>query len=141
MDGTGSGKLDEGFPAFGALMAAHHGKGLPMAFVTNGFYDDTAGTAPRTRVGNVNAFQRIADYNAILPNSALINRDKEKHFGLDALFTYMLNPGTALHIGYTDLYDNLRLDPLESPALVRTDYPDLNTGRQLFIKLGYLLRF
>ena len=61
----GSGKLDEGFPAFGALVAAKHGKGLPMAFVTNGFYDTTAGAAPRTRVGNVNAFERIADYNRV----------------------------------------------------------------------------
>lgn len=65
---TGSGKLDEGFPAFGALLAAEYGQGLPMAFVTNGFYDDTAGTAPRTRVGNVNAFRRIADYNRINPD-------------------------------------------------------------------------
>jgi hypothetical protein len=65
---TGSGKLDEGFPAFGALMAAEYGQGLPMAYVTNGFYDDTAGTAPRTRVGNVNAFRRIADYNRINPD-------------------------------------------------------------------------
>lgn len=65
---TGSGKLDEGFPAFGALMAAEYGQGLPMAFITNGFYDDTAGTAPRTRVGNINAFRRIADYNRINPD-------------------------------------------------------------------------
>ncbi len=62
---VGSGKLDEGFPAFGALVAAQYGLGLPMAFVTNGFYDTTAGAAPRTRVGNVNAFERIADYNRI----------------------------------------------------------------------------
>lgn len=62
---SGSGKLDEGFPAFGALMAAEYGQGLPMAFVTNGFYDDTAGAAPRTRVGNIAAFERIAQYNRI----------------------------------------------------------------------------
>lgn len=62
---VGSGKLDEGFPAFGALVAAKYGQGLPMAFVTNGFYDTTAGAAPRTRVGNINAFERIADYNRI----------------------------------------------------------------------------
>ncbi len=83
----------------------------------------------------------IADYSSILPNSSLIAREKEKHVGFDALVTYLINPGTALHVGYTDLYDNLRLDPLESPALVRTEYPDLNTGRQIFVKLGYLLRF
>ena len=65
---SGSGSLDEGFPAFGALMAAEFGQGLPMAFVTNGFYDDTAGTTARTRVGNVNAFRRIADYNRINPD-------------------------------------------------------------------------
>lgn len=65
---TGSGKLDEGFPAFGALMAAEYGGGLPMGFITNGFYDDTAGVAARTRVGNINAFRRIADYNRINPD-------------------------------------------------------------------------
>jgi hypothetical protein len=62
---VGSGKLDEGFPALGALMAAEYGQGLPMGFVTNGFYDETAGTAPRTRVGNLNAFERIANYNVM----------------------------------------------------------------------------
>lgn len=62
-----SGNLNEGFPAFGALVAGAYGKGLPMSFITNGFYDSTAGTAPRTRVGNINAFARIAEYNAFNP--------------------------------------------------------------------------
>lgn len=74
---TGSGKLDEGFPAFGALMAAEYGHGLPMAFVTNGFYDDTAGTAPRTRVGNINAFERIAEYNRINTNNDALFHTEE----------------------------------------------------------------
>jgi hypothetical protein len=52
----------------------------------------------------------------------------------------MLHPGTALYVGYTDLYDNLRLDPALSPALQRTASPAFNTGRQVFIKLNYLLR-
>jgi hypothetical protein len=52
-----------------------------------------------------------------------------------------LNPGTALHVGYTDLYENLRLNPAISPALTRTVSPELNTGRQVFVKLSYLLRF
>jgi hypothetical protein len=59
----GSGKLQEGFPAFGALVAAQYGRGLPMGFITNGFYDNTAGTTPRTRVGNIRAFERIARPN------------------------------------------------------------------------------
>ena len=76
---VGSGKLQEGFPAFGALVAAHHGQGLPMAFVTNGFYDDTAGTTARTRVGNLNAFERIARpnvHNAGDPESAHFHTDE-----------------------------------------------------------------
>jgi hypothetical protein len=81
----------------------------------------------------------ILDYNSVLPNPSLARL--EKRVGLDALFTYMLNPGTALYAGYTDLYENYRLDPLLSPALYRTTNPTLNTGRQFFVKLSYLLRF
>ena len=83
----------------------------------------------------------ILDYNSVLPNPSLIQFDNSKHVGVDALFTYMLNPGTALHAGYTDLYDNWRLDPSISPVLKRTAFPDLNTGRQFFVKLSYLFRF
>jgi hypothetical protein len=83
----------------------------------------------------------ICDYNSILPNSSLVSLEKSKHIGWDALFTYMVNPGTALHAGYTELYDNLRIDPTLSPALRRTTFPDLNTGRQVFVKLSYLFRF
>ena len=79
----------------------------------------------------------IADYNAILPSYTLTSLQKTKRLGLDALFTYMLNPGTALHIGYTDLHENYQLDP----ELHRTSGLDLNTGRQVFVKLSYLFRF
>merc|ERR1711974_219588 len=65
----GSGKLQEGFPAFGALVAAEYGRGMPMGFITNGFYDNTAGTTPRTRVGNIRAFERIAQPNHLVPGN------------------------------------------------------------------------
>ncbi len=83
----------------------------------------------------------ISDYRAVLPNQRLMRSERTKRIGVDALATYMLNPGTALHVGYTDLYDNLRLDPTVNPALQRTSFPDLNTGRQVFVKLSYLIRF
>ena len=83
----------------------------------------------------------IIDYNGTLPNPHLVTLDRDKHLGLDFLFTYLINPGTALHAGYTDLYDNLRLDPTHSPELYRTSSPSLNTGRQFFVKLSYLFRF
>jgi hypothetical protein len=83
----------------------------------------------------------IMDYNSVLPNRSLVYLEKEKRVGLDLLFTYMLNPGTALYAGYTDLYENYRLNPMMSPALDRTTNPGLNTGRQVFVKLSYLFRF
>jgi hypothetical protein len=61
--------------------------------------------------------------------------------GYDVLLTYMLHPGTALHIGATDVYENLYFDPMISPALGRTTSPSLSTGRQVFVKFSYLFRF
>lgn len=86
------------------------------------------------------SLRAIVDYNAILPNSSLVFLDRTKQLGLDFLFTYMLHPGTALHVGYTDLYENLRLDPHVSPYLQRSGFPDASTGRQVFVKLSYLFR-
>jgi hypothetical protein len=82
----------------------------------------------------------IVDYNAILPNQALVSLDRRKHLTADLLVTYLVHPGTAVYIGYTDGYDNLRRDPI-SGDLKLGGAPTLSTGRQLFVKSSYLLRF
>ena len=87
------------------------------------------------------SLRAITDYNAVLANSTLLKSPKTKHVGMDVLFTYLLHPGTALYAGYTDLYDNLRLDPTMNPALQYSSSPDLNTGRQVFVKPSCLFRF
>jgi len=86
------------------------------------------------------SLRAIVDYNAVLPNDALVNLERRKRLGLDILFTYMLHPGTALHIGYTDNYENLRYDPNISPLVQRSSFPDASVGRQIFAKFSYLLR-
>jgi hypothetical protein len=86
------------------------------------------------------SLRAIVDYNAILPNASYIFLEKTKRLGFDVLLTYMLHPGTALHVGYTDNYENLRMDLGVSPWLQRTGSPDFSVGRQFFIKLSYLLR-
>jgi hypothetical protein len=83
------------------------------------------------------SLRTIADYSGVLPNPTLVKLDRSKHIGLDVLLTYMLHPGTALHAGYTDLYDNLAINPAISPVLRRTGFPDLSTGRQIFVKFSY----
>lgn len=87
------------------------------------------------------SLRAILDYSAVLPNSDLVALERSKRLGADFLLTYLLNPGTALYLGYTDLYDNLALDPGSPTGLRRTRSPSTSTGRQFFVKMSYLLRF
>jgi hypothetical protein len=86
------------------------------------------------------SLRTIFDYNAVLPNHSLVSLERTKKFGADILMTYLLNPWTALYVGYTDLYENLAFDPTLSPYLKRTGFPDTSVGRQFFVKFSYLLR-
>ena len=61
----------------------------------------------------------ILDYNGVLPNAALVSLEKSKR----------------------NARENMAFEPLMSPALQRTAFPNTTTGRQLFIKLSYLLRY
>ena len=85
------------------------------------------------------SFRGILDYNAVLANPTLVDLDRTKHFTVDLLMTYLVHPGTAVYVGYTDGYDNVALDP----AGVRTftQRPTTSTGRQFFVKSSYLFRF
>ncbi len=57
---TWSGRLAEGHPSFGALVAGSTAYNLPMAFFSGGGYDYTAGLVAPTRVGNIDAVTRLA---------------------------------------------------------------------------------
>ena len=85
----------------------------------------------------------ILDYNGVLPNQSLVALDRRKHLSADVLMTYLVHPGTALYVGYTDGYDNLRRDPSETlPGPLRLGGgPTVSTGRQVFVKSSYLFRF
>jgi hypothetical protein len=87
------------------------------------------------------SFRAIVDYNGVLPNESLAALERSKRLSYDLLFTYLLHPGTALYVGYTDIYENYLFDPSRPPYLQRKPFPDLNTGRQLFVKMSYLFRF
>jgi hypothetical protein len=87
------------------------------------------------------SLRAIIDYNAVLPDSALVSLTRDKRVTADVLLTYMLNPGTAVYVGYNDQYANIRVDPLLSPQLQPTGSPTTSIGRQFFVKVSYLLRF
>ena len=82
----------------------------------------------------------IVDYQSVLPDTALVELEREKHLAGDLLATYLLNPGTALYVGYTDRRENLALDAITPPRLRRTDDLSTSTGRQFFVKVSYLVR-
>jgi uncharacterized protein (DUF1501 family) len=63
------GRIPEGYPALGALIAAARAPEKPMAFISNGSYDNPAGLIPLTRVSNPNVLKKLAFPNAIDPNN------------------------------------------------------------------------
>ncbi len=87
------------------------------------------------------SLRAIVDYNGVLANTSLVALDRTKRLSYDLLLTYMLHPGTALYVGYTDIYENLTFNPSRPPYLQLAGFPNLNTGRMAFVKLSYLLRF
>ncbi len=62
-----SGKLQEGYPAMGALMAAAKAADKPMSFISGGGYDFTASLVAPTRTGSIDSFNRIVEPNHLNP--------------------------------------------------------------------------
>lgn len=86
------------------------------------------------------SLRAIIDYGALLPNASLSSLERAKSLRGDFLVTYLVNPGTAIYVGYTDLYENVTIGPGEPPVLRSSDSPRTSTGRQFFMKVSYLWR-
>lgn len=63
-----SGKLAEGYPSFGALVAGVQSKASPMSFLSNGGYDFTGGLVAPTRSASTGPLARLAFPNRSDPN-------------------------------------------------------------------------
>jgi hypothetical protein len=83
----------------------------------------------------------IVDYNALLNNRELFDADRQKRFTGDVLLTWLLNPGTAVYVGYTDTLENQALLAGSPNTVFRTNLPSTTIQRQLFAKVSYLFRF
>ena len=80
----------------------------------------------------------IVDYNAVLENASLIDLTRQKRITGDALVTYLIHPGTALYVGYTDRLENLALT---NGTVLPIGFPSTTTARQFFAKVSYMFRF
>ncbi len=59
---TGNGILST-YPTFGALAAAVHGTGLPLAFMSFGGYDATGGLVPKTKITTPTRLEELANFD------------------------------------------------------------------------------
>jgi hypothetical protein len=109
--------------------------GLPVVFT-----DHILRSKVNYQFNRALSLRLILDYNAALPNGSLVSLERSKRVGGDLLFTYLVHPGTALYLGYSDTYENLLLNPAVPPYLVRRDGPGMSVGRQFFVKVSYLFR-
>ena len=85
------------------------------------------------------SLRAIADYNAVIPNPALVRLTNDKRVGLDALLTYQLGPGTALYVGFTTGLQNVT-PSVAGRGVDRIPAPSTEVGRQFLLKLSYLFR-
>jgi predicted porin len=83
----------------------------------------------------------IFDYEVLTPEQALVDLEHERRFNADVLLTYLINPWTAIYVGYSDGYENRPLAPITEPPPSRADLPLTSVGRQVFVKLSYLFRY
>jgi hypothetical protein len=66
---TWSGRLSEGYPSFGALVASVNSRSSPMAYLSNGGFDFTAGLVAPTRSASTGPLARLAFPNRADPNN------------------------------------------------------------------------
>jgi hypothetical protein len=85
------------------------------------------------------SLRAIVDYNGVARDASLVSLDPGRRVAADLLGTYLVNPWTAVYVGYTDAYENLLLEPDVRP--LSSGFRATSTGRQFFVKLGYLWRF
>jgi hypothetical protein len=83
----------------------------------------------------------ILQYENTIANQQLTSLDDRRNLNADLLFTYFLNPWTALYIGYNGNRQNLDLiHDAGVPRIIRTQDRLLNDANQFFMKFSYLFR-
>ena len=84
----------------------------------------------------------IGQYSNVLPTPELSSLEYEKSVTGDVLLTYLLHPGTALYVGYSNLLENYDRLAIERSALLdRTRSGLISTATGLFVKFSYLYHF
>jgi len=82
----------------------------------------------------------IAQLEETSPTAGLTRLEHDKSRNLDVLFRYVINPWSALYVGYNTNSSNFQLiDTEEGREFVRSD-DFARDGEQLFVKFSYMLQ-
>lgn len=83
----------------------------------------------------------ILQYDTLLANPAMTALETRKNFNADVLFTYLMNPWSALYVGYNSNLRNIELLPTAfGNRVIRSD-DFMQDSRQFFVKFSYLFQF
>jgi hypothetical protein len=83
----------------------------------------------------------ILQYTSVLSNPLISSLSRTKDVNADFLLTYLINPGTAVYVGYNSDLQNLDRRLIPTPTgLLTTPDTFINDGRQFFVKVSYLFR-
>jgi hypothetical protein len=84
----------------------------------------------------------IGQYSNVLPTAQLSSLEYAKTLAGDVLVTYLLHPGTALYVGYSNMLENYNRLAMEQAALLdRSRAGLMSTAAGLFVKFSYLYNF
>ena len=83
----------------------------------------------------------ILQYETTIADARFTSLEDRRNLNADFLFTYFLNPWTALYVGYNGNRQNLSLiQEVDGPHVIRTRGTLLNDANQFFMKFSYLFR-
>lgn len=83
----------------------------------------------------------IVQYDRTTTDAALTRLQPRKNVNVDLLLTRLINPWTALYVGFNTNAQNIQLEPTATGARVALRESGLTPdARQLFVKVSYLLR-
>jgi hypothetical protein len=83
----------------------------------------------------------IVQYNSITADPELTTLETEKNLNMDFLLTYLVDPWTALYVGYNNNQNSFRLVPDGRTSELVPGYRLGPESWQFFVKISYLLRF
>ncbi|MFB3921143.1 MAG: DUF5916 domain-containing protein [Terriglobia bacterium] len=83
----------------------------------------------------------IGQYSNVLPSEQYTSLEYSKSLIGDVLLTYLLHPGTALYVGYSNTLENYDRDALAQTLLARARSELISSAAGLFVKFSYLYHF